>query len=119
MRAVKVSDVSVTIFIWENDNHDISKNLKKKKKVIKLFIALLILIKNIEIFHIYWSFLTLLQIQKNLFSFQSLSSATEKDNTKKQTKMFFPCNDIEENYIKNLSPEEGQGSVLSMGIISN
>ncbi|XP_035230057.1 E3 ubiquitin-protein ligase UBR4-like [Stegodyphus dumicola] len=51
------------------------------------------------------------QIQKNLFSFQSITSLTEKDNTKKQTKLFFPCKDIEENYVKNLPPEESQGGV--------
>ncbi|GIY36069.1 e3 ubiquitin-protein ligase UBR4 [Caerostris darwini] len=51
------------------------------------------------------------QIQKNLFSFQILSTSTEKDNTKKQAKMFFPCKDIEENYVKNLPPEESQGAV--------
>ncbi|XP_042908898.2 E3 ubiquitin-protein ligase UBR4 [Parasteatoda tepidariorum] len=51
------------------------------------------------------------QIQKNLFSFQTISVATEKDNTKKQTKMFFACKDIEENYVKNLPHDETQGSV--------
>ncbi|XP_054720473.1 E3 ubiquitin-protein ligase UBR4-like [Uloborus diversus] len=50
------------------------------------------------------------QIQKNLFSFQSVTALTEKDNTKKQTKLFFACKDIEENYVKNLPPEESQGA---------
>lgn len=52
------------------------------------------------------------QIQKNLFSIQNISISSEKDNTKRLCKTYFPCKEVEDNYVKNLSSEELQSSMV-------